>query len=326
MHPFPARLSLTRQAGNESGRRIRLSGRALRFFVGRILVPIFVSASFSIAQAAPLAVTVVLSERNEAYLALFTALENKLADDNIRLVAVNAGEPLPQTQLVVTLGAKAGQAATLAADSALLHVLLPKARYDELHQQQVQSAIYVEQTIERQSHLLVAALPQKRRVGILHTSATADQVAAMRRHFKLHGYSVYAREVGGKLTLPDALQEVLANSDVLFALPEPGIYNSSTLRNILFSTYRAGIPLIGFSAGYVNAGALAAIYSTPAQIIEQTAEAVQQYAASKTLPAAQYPRRFEISVNEKVANSLGLALPDIRQINAALMRLEHEQP
>ena len=45
------------------------------------------------------------------------------------------------------------------------------------------------------------------------------------------------------------------NSEVLLGVPDGVIYNSNNIRNILPSSYRRGIPLIGFSQGYVRAGA-----------------------------------------------------------------------
>ena len=44
------------------------------------------------------------------------------------------------------------------------------------------------------------------------------------------------------------------------------------MRNILLTSYRRGVPLVGLSQAYVNAGALAAIFSTTEQLAEQTRE------------------------------------------------------
>jgi putative tryptophan/tyrosine transport system substrate-binding protein len=110
----------------------------------------------------------------------------------------------------------------------------------------------------------------------------------------------------------DALQKVLKRSDLLLALPEPAIYNSSTLRNILLSTYHARIPLIGFSSAHVKAGAICAVFSTPEQLASQTGTVVLNFIATSILPPEQYPKFFEIAVNERVAKSLaiGIKKPD----------------
>ena len=52
------------------------------------------------------------------------------------------------------------------------------------------------------------------------------------------------------------LESILASSDVLMAVPDSMIYSSSNIRNILLTSYRRGVPLVGVSQAYVNAGAL----------------------------------------------------------------------
>jgi putative ABC transport system substrate-binding protein len=101
---------------------------------------------------------------------------------------------------------------------------------------------------------------------------------------------------------------------VLLALPDAEIYNTVTIRNILLTTYRNKVPLIGFSPGYVKAGALCAVFSTPAQIAEQSLGIIQEYAETHTLPAAQYAKEFEVTVNEQVAHSLGLNIRSVSQL------------
>jgi len=75
-----------------------------------------------------------------------------------------------------------------------------------------------------------------------------------------------ARHLRSKDTLFSDLDELLIDSDVLLAVPDSEIYNSNSIRNILLSSYRRGIPLVGFSQAYVKAGALCAIFSTPEQL------------------------------------------------------------
>jgi ABC-type uncharacterized transport system substrate-binding protein len=94
----------------------------------------------------------------------------------------------------------------------------------------------------------------------------------------------------------------------LLALPDSAVYNDSTIRNILLATYHRGIPLIGYSSGYVKAGALCAVYSTPEQIAAQAAQLIFKFKDTHKLPAPQYPQEFEVTVNPQVADSLGLQI------------------
>ena len=95
-------------------------------------------------------------------------------------------------------------------------------------------------------------------------------------------------------------------------LPDPEVSSDKNVYPLLLSSYRRGIPVIGFSKAYVHAGALAAVYSTPQQLGQQTATMIIHFLQSnpRHFPPPQPPVDFQISVNPSVARSLGLTMPD----------------
>jgi len=119
-----------------------------------------------------------------------------------------------------------------------------------------------------------------------------------------------------------ALKEVLESADVLLALPDSMIYSSSNLQNILLASYRARVPLVAFSPAYVKAGALMAVYTTPAQVADQASDVVRGWLAGRGLPPAQSPKEFSVVINAHVANSLGLRLDEAEKIADDLRREE----
>lgn len=98
----------------------------------------------------------------------------------------------------------------------------------------------------------------------------------------------------------------IAPADALLAMPDSGVYNTDTIRNILLSTYRHKQGVIGFSADMVKAGALATTYSDIEDIDTQVADMAHAFAATGTLPPPQFPRYFHTIVNDGVARSLDL--------------------
>jgi hypothetical protein len=102
----------------------------------------------------------------------------------------------------------------------------------------------------------------------------------------------------------------IAQTDVLLALPDSAVYNTENFRNILLSTYRHKQGVIGFSADMVKAGALATTYSEVEDINAQVAEIVGSYVSGGELPPPQFPRYFRTIVNEGVARSLDVEVPD----------------
>lgn len=115
-------------------------------------------------------------------------------------------------------------------------------------------------------------------------------------------------------TLFPALKGVLETADVILSIPDPTVYHAGSLQNILLTTYRARVPLVAFSPAYVKAGAILAVYSTPAQVARQAAAMVRNWLASGSLPPVQMPAEFAVVANPKVAASLGIGLDDANEI------------
>ena len=274
---------------------------------------------FSPAEAQSLRMAVVLSESGGAYQEFSTALQTQLSGQhNLRVVRV--GDSVPDTDLVIAVGMKAANALAAAAQP-LLHVLIPRAGFEKLHPESspLISAIYLDQPLQRQLALVAAALPATRDIGILYAAPPAE-LENLRKLSAANNFALQEQPVDHDHPLASALSELLETSGVLFVLPDAAVYNSDTIRNILLETYRRQVPMIGISPGYVRAGALCAVYSTPQQIARQAAEVIKQFAVSGKLPPGQYPNEFEVSVNTQVARSLGLVIKDAEQLRAEIRR------
>lgn len=296
---------------------LRLTSRLLFVPLGCLF-----SCAFS-AQADPLRVTVVLSEEGGAYQAFNGALRSKLLGPDFVLTTQRADETPNVPDLYIAVGLKA---ASKLASSAVptLSVLVPKAGYDRLQRPDPQhasshSVIYLDQPLERQVALLLAALPDTRQVGVLY-SAAPPELQRVRRLFADRHVNLHYRAVDGAHPLNDVLESLLHESDALFALADADIYNASTIRNILLTTYRQKVPLVGISQAFVKAGALCAVFTMPEQFAEQTAIVTQEFAESGELPPAQYPSDFEVLVNTQVARSLELQIKDAGHLRDEIRR------
>lgn len=279
----------------------------------------FISSSI---QAEPLHVHVVLSERGGSYQEFSDALRGELDTQSFSLSVGLPDEKVGKADLVVAVGMKSS-AASLAGSSPVLNVLVPKAGYDKLAKPATRhfSAIYLDQPIERQLSLLIAVLPKIKHVGVLYATPPAG-LANLRRLVAEKNITLHEGVVEPGQILSDALDDVLEESEALLVLPDSNIYNAGTIRNILLTSYRKQVPLIGISQAYVKAGTLCAIYSTSAQIAAQAAEAVRQFADSGKLPSSQYPKEFEVSVNKQVARSLDIPIKDAEKLRSEVRRVQ----
>jgi putative tryptophan/tyrosine transport system substrate-binding protein len=284
------------------------------------------------ARAEPLLVSVVLSENGGSYKEFSDALRESLLNSNVTLNVLDATQAPPNSSLIVTVGMKA--AITVANSNAqrVLNVMIPKSGHKKLlrdfpkrENSPLFSTIYLDQPFERQLNLIAAAFPERNRIGVLFDTPPPDDLDQLREKIRESGLNLYEQEVATHTSVFEALQNVLLHSDVLLALPVPAVYNGSTLRNILVSTYQAEIPLVGFSSAYVKAGAICAVFSTPAQFASQTSLAIQKFIETGALTPTQYPKFYEVAVNDRVAQSLKINIksPDeiLRRMNTIKRRL-----
>ena len=279
-----------------------------------------------------LGVTVVQSEGGGPYTEFSDALKNILSGKRISLVVIDSASPIPNSGLVIGVGMKAAAAIAASTAPAALNVMIPKIGYEKLTRDfpsrsgsHAFSAIFLDQPVYRQSDLIAAIFPDKHNVGLLYSSPPRE-LAQLTRNLKEHGFNTYVQEVSAALPFEHALQNILDHSDVLLAVPDDVVYNKSTLRNILMETYHGKVPLIGISAGFVRAGALAAVVSTPSQIAAQTAVLIGQFGDSHVLAPAQYPNEFEVMVNEQVARSLGMQIKKAPALQKEIIDMESRKP
>lgn len=273
-------------------------------------------------RAEGLAVTLLLSDSSAPYQAFSETLRQRLPASirlSVRDLTREENVPVGSADLVVAVGMKAAEVATSSdARLPILAVMVPKTGYDSLFLGQKApygtSAIYLDQPWERQVNFLYALLPDMERVGLLYSPETRIEVSPLINSVANHGGSVVVQAVQSAERLFASLEKVLSGSDVLLAIPDSRIYNAASIRNILLTSYRHEVPLIGLSQGYVNAGALAAIFTLPEQIAEQTAKQISAFEQKRTLAAPSYPENFTIALNTQVARSLEIRLPSEGEI------------
>jgi ABC-type uncharacterized transport system substrate-binding protein len=188
------------------------------------------------------------------------------------------------------------------------------------------SAVVLDQPIGRQMALLKRALPDRRLVSVIPGPQTQPLMGALEREAVARGLKlVRVPSVSSPEGIYPSLKTALDAADLILALPEPMVYNSGSLQNILLTTYRARVPLVAFSAAYVKAGAVLALYSTPAQVARRAVGMLRSWAAGRGLPPPQAPQEFAVAANPRVAASLGLQLDDASVIAEDLRREEGTQ-
>jgi ABC-type uncharacterized transport system substrate-binding protein len=277
--------------------------------------------------AEPKKVVLLLSEQHAAYQHFRQAFEQNLPADVRLEVHTLAQQPdIPRADILVTAGSKASQWAADQWHGALLATMLPSRSFKLMRSGKTLahplSALFLDQPLPRQVALIRAVLPSLKRVGVLYTVGGDFAALPLQRELAKQGALLVTRAVQSDESLAGKLEEILAQSDILLAVPDSGIYNSSTIRNILLGSYRRGIPVVGLSAAYVNAGALCAVYSTPEQQAAQSAGMVSEFLQRGTLPSPRFPQLYQIALNAEVARSMRLNIRSAEALRIEIDRLE----
>lgn len=184
------------------------------------------------------------------------------------------------------------------------------------------SAVYSDQPPGRQIMLLRLVLPHARRVAILGGPDGLATSAALANAATEQGLRASRESAERPEDLHMALQRALAQADCLIVLPDPALAYPDTLTGVLTTGYRRGIPMMGASPAWVQAGALMALHSTPADIGSQVADIARDVLAGRPLPPPRFPREFAVAMNPQVAASLGLPVASAAALADELRRLE----
>jgi len=279
-------------------------------------------------QAAPPSVQLILepTAAHQAFQAAFVEHSRRLLPDlSIETRSVPATDG--RNSLIVAVGASACHDALKATHSIpILCTLTPR--------QAVQAALaahpgpatalYLDQPFVRQANLIALALPHASRIGSVFGPISAAEHPALSAALKRRNLRFQTVSFTPGDNLVQKVNPLFAEIDALLAVPDPAVFSPANVYPLLLAAYYHQVPLIGYSESFVEAGALVAVYSEPAQIGQQTAEWVTELLrrAKINLPPPQEPRYFTVRVNRQLARSLALELPAEDTLARRLAELE----
>jgi ABC-type uncharacterized transport system substrate-binding protein len=274
-----------------------------------------------VSQADALQVTILMSEDNDAYHEFADSFISESQRNKLSLEIQQTNSLPSKSDLIIAVGLNSAIIAS-ASRLPVLCVFISKAGFRKIvrglpvnREKNTFSAIYLDQPINRQVAMVAAALPEIKSIGLLYSYLSPD-LENYRKAIIEKGFALREKKLESADSLYRDLDSLLEKSNVLLAIPDTEVYNSLTMRNILMTTYRRRVPVVGFSSAYVKAGALCAVFSTPSQIAVQAVSLTGQFIDTPLLPVAQYPAEFYVMFNQQVARSLGISIKE----NVALIR------
>jgi ABC-type uncharacterized transport system substrate-binding protein len=226
-----------------------------------------------------------------------------------------------ETELVVAIGSRATQIMfETMLEQPLLSVLVPKITHDTLlarfpddSAHASRAAIYIDQPAQRQIALARTLLPQAEVAGLMIGTELASQEDTLVGLAEAFSLRLNLVELAADDDPARGIKQVLPGSDLVLALYDPVVLKPLTAKWLLYMAYQRRIPVIAFSQGYLKAGAVAAVFSTPEQIGRQAGQTIMRWTEEThgNLGNSRFPFEFEIGFNRAVAESLELTLPSI---------------
>jgi ABC-type uncharacterized transport system substrate-binding protein len=299
----------------------------------------------------PIQIQILLSETGGSYTELVESLEQQLnarAPGHVRLQAHRVPEGTTQLDtllatlsserpaLIVPVGMRATTLALRGAGTVpVLSLLIPFDSYTTLlntlpevagQALPSRSAIYLDQPLRRQLDLLHVLMPGVRHIAALTGPASQARIGELQALCAQRDLRLSTQSVAAGSNPVQALTPLLEQAEALLALPDPAVFNRASLQAILLTTYRGGVPVLGFSQAYVRAGALAAVHSTARQIGQQAGEWLAELAHSGQwqLGTPRYPAYYSVSVNRQVAQTLGIRVADEDTLLAQLRKKDRQ--
>ena len=280
---------------------------------------VFFATIATAAGLSDLNLTISASDDSAATRTILASLHEYFPTATVQTPAQIAATKLPPRTVHIAVGPAALKALSANSDAPIIAIYTSSAAYEKItseapaRRRPSLTAIYAEPNPKDQFQLIRAIYKRPVPVAALIQSSSYI-VPILQRAADDANIDLTIETVAPGETIFHALNR-LASRPVLLAVPDPSIYNSETLRTLLMATYRREQALVGYSATFVNAGALATTTSDPNQIAAQLKELLRDYAETGRLPGEQFPKYFSVLVNDSVARSLNLIIDDsVRQL------------
>jgi len=169
------------------------------------------------------------------------------------------------------------------------------------------STICLDQPVTRSIQLAKLLVTEVSKVGVMLGPASVHRQAGLNKYIVDSGLHSQFVSISAKDNPIHKIEPVLSRSDVFIPISDSRLINIATAKWILHLSYRHKVPVIAFSKSYLKAGALAAIYSSPADVA-QDAVAWLIKPKGETVGGLYKPTYYSLDFNNSVAANLKIKL------------------
>jgi putative ABC transport system substrate-binding protein len=178
------------------------------------------------------------------------------------------------------------------------------------------SPILLDQPFERKVSLAKKLFPKASRVGVMLGSASKGKITTYKNAIIDSEMRPQILVIDPKKNPIHQLDPIIKKSDIFVPIADSHLINVSTAKWILQLSYRYRVPVIGYSSNFVDAGALASVYSSAEGVAKQTIELLDTIFKVGYIHSKHLPKYCTVKFNTNVAWYLNLKIPDDLVIDA----------
>jgi putative ABC transport system substrate-binding protein len=237
--------------------------------------------------------------------------EYSLQGDSSKASQVIKGAKTRRAQLLLTVGSLATQVALQEApEIPLVASMILSA--DELKKGANATGVILDFSLETQLQWLQKIAPQAKTVGVLfNPKENRAKVDTAMKVAQSLGLKLIASEVETPQALPEALDYLAREVEILWGITDQTVLSPRTAEPILLFSFRNRIPFAGLSTSWAKAGALYALdrdYKDVGTQCGEIAVKMLRGTPASALPP-QPPRKVAYALNLKTAEHMKLPLP-----------------
>ena len=164
-----------------------------------------------------------------------------------------------------------------------------------------------------QLNFLKKISPDSKKIGILYdpgrTQEIIDEINMEAGNF---GMKVVDMKVKSRRQVADAIRNLEGKIDIFWLITDPVVANSVVFERLLLFTLSNRIPLVCPARAFVNRGGLLSLDVDFKDLGSQSAQLVNKILSATQIPdedRIQWPDKVKLILNLKVANTIGLSVP-----------------
>jgi putative ABC transport system substrate-binding protein len=297
---------------------------------GLLLCIVLISPVLAASPEKPKNIAFVVSKASSAYEQVVSLAKSNLLKQNnqyrfetlLQSAETDIERVLETADLIVTVGTGATQTVVSKEPSQpVIAALITDSAFSAIAQQYYGSreqalaaglsVICLDQPVKRSIQLSKLLVPSASNIGLMLGPTSLPKLEEFSHYVTEAGLEPILVSVNARDNPIKALEPIIKRSDVFIPLPDSRLINIATAKWILQLSYRYKVPVVVYSKAYLNAGALAAVYTSPENVALQVSELIAKHDdMTSGSGAAHMPAYFSVEFNTNVAEHLDIRLKD----------------